>query len=61
VDHWNRLYFDGVRPPLVLGTADAVQAYLAAEPAAVGYVPVDAVDVARCRVVLILPPWEGDR
>ena len=55
VDYWNRLYFDGIRPPLVLRTPEAVLAYLAAEPAAVGYVPADLVDVARHRVILILP------
>ena len=58
LDYWNRLYFDGIRPPLVLRTPEAILAYLATEPGAVGYVPADLVDVARYRVVLIFPPDE---
>ena len=54
VDYWNRLYFDGIRPPLVLRSPDAVCAYVATEPAALAYVPRDAVDTDSCRVVLEL-------
>ncbi len=50
--HWARLGFDGVRPPPVLQSAQAVCAYVAVEPAAVGYVPPSAVDTTSCRVVL---------
>jgi hypothetical protein len=49
--HWGRLAFDGVRPPPVLQTAQAVCAYVAVEPTAIGYVPASAVDAASCRVV----------
>jgi hypothetical protein len=52
VGYWNRRYFEGVRPPLVLRTPQAICAYLASEPAAVGYVPADDVDAHTCRVVL---------
>lgn len=55
VEYWNRLYFDGILPPLVLRSPDAVCAYVATEPAALAYVPGDAVDEASCRVVLVLP------
>jgi hypothetical protein len=61
VDYWNRLYFDGIRPPLVLRSPDAVCAYVATEPAALAYVPVAAVDTASCRVVLELPAVERER
>ncbi len=53
--YWNRRYFEGVQPPLVLKTPSAVCAYLAVEPDAVGYVPLEDVDRAACRVLLVLP------
>lgn len=52
--YWNRLYFDGIQPPLVLRTSEAVRAYLAVEPKAIGYLPADEVDRASCRVLLVL-------
>lgn len=54
IEYWNRLYFDGIRPPLVLRSAEAIHAYLATEPSALAYLPADAVDVTTCRVVLVL-------
>jgi hypothetical protein len=39
----------------VLPSAAAVRAYLATEPGAVAYLPVDEVD-ASCRVLLTLEP-----
>jgi len=53
--YWNRRYFEGVQPPLVLQTPQAVCAYVAVERDAIGYVPLDEVDRAACRVVLVLP------
>ena len=50
--YWGRLAFDGVRPPPVLQTAQAVCAYVAVESTAIGYVPASAVDAASCRVVV---------
>ena len=61
IDYWNRLYFDGIRPPLVLRSPDAVCAYVATEPAALAYVPAGAVNKASCRVVLELPAAERER
>jgi hypothetical protein len=53
--YWNRLYFDGIQPPIVLRTAEAVCAYLAAEPKAIGYMRVDEIDRDDCRMLLLLP------
>ena len=50
--HWRRLAFDGIKPPPVLQSPEAVCAYVAVEPAAIGYIPSNAVDGAFCRVVL---------
>jgi len=41
---WNRQYFQGVLPPIVLRSAAAVRAYVAATPGAIGYLPPDLVD-----------------
>jgi hypothetical protein len=52
--YWLRLYRDGVQPPLVLQTSQAVCAYVAVEPAAIGYVRPDDVDGKSCRVLFVL-------
>ena len=49
--YWSRLSFEGVRPPPVLQSAQAVCAYVAIEPSAIGYVPPNAVDAVSCRVL----------
>jgi len=54
VSYWNGRYFDGIRPPIVLPSAAAVRAYVAAEPAAIGYVPIGEVD-ETCRILLRVP------
>jgi hypothetical protein len=59
--HWGRLAFDGVRPPPVLQTAQAVCAYVAVEPTAIGYVPASAVDAASCRIVIRIADDAGTR
>jgi hypothetical protein len=46
-------YFEGITPPAVLPSPAAIRAYLAAEPAAIGYVPVSEVD-DTCRTLLVL-------
>jgi len=51
--HWNARYFEGIRPPIVLASATAVCAYVGAEPAAIGYLPVKDLD-PTCRVLLTL-------
>lgn len=53
--YWDRRYFDGIRPPLVLRTGEAVCAYVGVEANAIGYLPLADVDPAACRVVLVLP------
>jgi hypothetical protein len=52
--YWDRLYFDGIQPPVVLRTPEAVCAYVATEPKAIGYVPSGDVDTKTCRVLLLL-------
>lgn len=56
--YWNRRYFEGVQPPLVLQTPQAVSAYVAVERDAIGYVPLGSVDRDACRVLLVLPAGE---
>ena len=53
VAYWDARYFEGITPPTVLPSPAAIRAYLAAEPAAVGYVPLGDVD-ETCRTVLVL-------
>ena len=53
--YWDRLYFDGIQPPVVLRTSEAVCAYLATEPKAIAYVPSHDVDTRACRVLFVLP------
>ncbi len=43
---WNRKYFQGILPPAVLRSAQAVRAYVAATPGAVGYLPSTMVDAS---------------
>ena len=43
VSYWNTRYFEGITPPLVLASSAAIRAYLAVEPAAIAYVPVEEV------------------
>jgi hypothetical protein len=57
--YWLRLYREGVQPPLVLKTSQAVCAYVAVEHAAIGYVRPDEVDGKSCRVLFVLAPEGG--
>ncbi|RMF20825.1 MAG: hypothetical protein D6760_10705 [Deltaproteobacteria bacterium] len=41
---WNRRYFDGVLPPPVLRSVEAIRAYVAKRPEAIGYLPRDRID-----------------
>lgn len=52
--YWDRLYYEGLRPPIVLPSADAVRAYLQADERAVGYLLRADVDES-VRVLLTLP------
>lgn len=53
VSYWNARYFEGITPPLVLHSPQAIRSYLAVEPAAIAYVPVEEVD-GTCRTLLVL-------
>jgi len=52
-DYWNRQYFYGIFPPATLASTEAVRRYVAADPNAIGYVPVSEVD-GSVRVILHL-------
>jgi hypothetical protein len=53
VAYWNGRYFEGITPPTVLPSASAVRGYLATEPAAIAYLPLNEVD-SSVRVLLTL-------
>jgi len=42
--YWNREYFQGVPPPVVLQSSQSVRAYVAATPNAIGYVRSEDID-----------------
>lgn len=48
---WNRAYFQGVSPPVVLQTGPAVKAYVAVTPGAIGYIPAPEASGATVAVV----------
>jgi hypothetical protein len=52
-DYWRDLYFNGVFPPFVLASEEAVMRFVANTPGAVGYVPMCLVD-RRVTVVAVL-------
>lgn len=55
-NYWNRAYFQGVMPPMVLQSPAAVRAYVSMTPGAIGYLPADLVDASV--VVLKVTPDE---
>lgn len=60
-DYWDKQYFQGVSPPYVLASPDAVVQFVAKTPGAIGYVAACQVD-ASVRVVMTvtLPSRPGD-
>lgn len=52
-DYWDQKYFQGVSPPYVLGSPDAVVRFIATTPGAIGYVAPCQVD-GSVRVVLTI-------
>jgi ABC-type phosphate transport system substrate-binding protein len=52
--YWNEQYFHGISPPYVLASEEAVVAFVATTPGAIGYVHATAVN-SHVRVVLSLP------
>ncbi len=53
VPYWNARYFEGITPPIVLPSAEAIRAYLNAEPGSIAYLPASDVD-QTCRTLLWL-------
>jgi hypothetical protein len=52
-NYWRNLYFNGVLPPFVLGSEEAVLRFVASTPGAIGYVSYCDVD-RRVAVLLLL-------
>jgi hypothetical protein len=52
-DYWRDMYFNGISPPFVLASEEAVIRFVASTPGAVGYVSQCAVD-RRVTVVAVL-------
>jgi len=57
--YWDRLYYEGRRPPIVVSSPDAVRRYLQADGRALGYLPETDVD-DTVRVLLVLPSPKRD-
>lgn len=53
-EYWDKQYFQGISPPYVLASDEAVVRFVAATPGAVGYVASCHTD-ASVRVVMLLP------
>lgn len=49
-DYWNNMYFNGVSPPFVLSSQEAMLRFVAETPGAIGYVDACKAD-ARVKVV----------
>jgi ABC-type phosphate transport system substrate-binding protein len=49
-DYWHRQYFNGITPPFVAGSEEAVLRLVASTPGAIGYVPMCLAD-HRVKVV----------
>ncbi len=61
-DYWDKQYFQGVSPPYVLASPDAVVQFVAKTPGALGYVAACQVDASVCVVMtLALPARPGDQ
>lgn len=52
-DYWNMQYFNGIHPPLVLASEEAILRFIAITPGAIGYVHKHHVD-DRVKVLKIL-------
>ena len=60
-DYWDQQYFQGVSPPYVLGSADAVVRFVATTPGAIGYVePCQADASVRVVLTITLPAHQAD-
>jgi ABC-type phosphate transport system substrate-binding protein len=60
-DYWDQQYFQGVSPPYVLASADAVVRFVATTPGAIGYVePCQADASVRIVLTITLPAHQAD-
>ena len=59
-DYWNQRYFQGVTPPFVLDSQEAVIQFVAHTPGAVGYIAACRLD-ARVRKVFAISAPPGQR
>lgn len=59
-DYWNRQYFQGVSPPYVLGSQQAVVRFVATTPGAIGYVASCHTDGSVQVVLLLTLPASAD-
>ena len=53
-DYWNTRYFQGVSPPYVLASEDAVLAFVASTPGSIGYVSARFLN-GQVKVLTYLP------
>jgi len=53
--YWNIQYFNGIQPPRVLASEEAVLRFVAATPGAIGYVRKLKAD-ARVKILLVITP-----
>jgi len=51
--YWNQEYFQGVLPPIILGSEEAVVRYVASRPDAIGYVDARKVDASVATALLL--------
>jgi len=51
--YWNQEYFQGVLPPIILGSEEAVVRYVASRPDAIGYVDAHRVDASVATALLL--------
>ncbi len=50
---WNREYFQGTAPPVVLRSSRAVRAYVATTPTAIGYIRRSELDASVAEVEVV--------
>ena len=59
-DYWNQRYFQGVAPPHVLGSQEAMVQFVAKTPGAIGYIAACCLD-GRVKEVLAIPVSPSQR
>jgi len=56
-DYWNIQYFNGISPPKVLDSEEAILRFVASTPGSIGYVRKQKAD-SRVKVLLLIMPPE---